>query len=132
MLRRTGAVLAGFLAFEVVVLLCLFAARAGWPAYAAAEPTRAYDLSMFFARLAAGSLATFAGGSLAARLDRSGNRAALTFGIVLLLFSVARHISIWNDYPVWYHLAWWACIVPFAVLGGHLVGRPTNIAESSR
>ncbi|UVO54827.1 hypothetical protein [Sphingomonas sp. SUN039] len=129
MLRRTGAVLAGFLAFEAVVLLCLFAARTGWPAYAEAEPTRAYDLLMLLVRLTAGSLAAVAGGAVAARADRGSRSAALAFGTVLLVLSVVWHIRIWDQYPVWYHLGWWACIVPFAVLGGHRVGQQMKIAE---
>jgi hypothetical protein len=131
MLRWTGAVLAGFLAFEAVVLLCLFAARMGWPAYAAAEPTRAYDLVMLLVRLTTGSLATFAGGAVAAWATRGRRDAAIAFGTTLLGLSVVWHIRIWDQYPVWYHLTWWACIVPFAVFGGHLVGRQTNIAEGS-
>jgi hypothetical protein len=123
MMRRTGAVLVGFVAFEAVVLLCLFAARTGWPAYAAAEPTRAYDPSMLLVRLAAGASASLAGGAAAAWGDRGNGRAALAFGAVLLVLSIVWHVRIWDQYPVWYHLAWWACIVPFAGFGGRLIGR---------
>lgn len=127
MARRLGAILAGFLAFEAVVLVCLFAARTGWPAYAAAEPTRAYDLAMFFARLTAGSLATLAGGAVAARVDRGTRQTALLFGGTLLVISVIWHVGIWYQYPVWYHLGWFACIVPFAALGGRLARRVEGI-----
>jgi hypothetical protein len=132
MMRRTGAVLAGFLAFEIVVLLCLFAARTGWPAYAQAESTRAYSLDMLVSRLTAGALATLAGGATAARVGRSAGQPALMFGIVLLLLSVVWHISIWNQYPVWYHLCWFACIVPCALLGGRFAGEQAKLAEGSR
>jgi len=132
MVRRIGAVLAGFLAFVVVVLLCLFAARASWPAYAQAEPARAYGFGMFLARLTAGSLATLAGGGVAARVDRRTNEAALLFGFVLLLISVAQHIGIWNQYPVWYHLCWFACIVPCSLLGGRLSRQQANVTARGR
>lgn len=123
MMRRAGAVLVGFLAFEAVVLLCLFAARTSWPAYAQAEPARAYDLGMLLVRLVAGALATFAGGVVAARVDRGASQAVLVFGVVLLLISVAWHIRIWAQYPVWYHLSWFGCIVPSALAGRRLVIR---------
>ena len=114
--------LAGFLAFEAVILIMLLAARMGWPAYADAEPTRAYSLGMFLARLAAGALATGAGGLVTARLDRGASQGALMFGVLLLLISVVWHVRIWDQYPVWYHLSWFACIVPASLMGGRVAG----------
>jgi hypothetical protein len=122
-LRRVGGVLTAFLAFEAVALLLMFSARTGWPAYAEAEPARAYDLTMLLARLVAGALAAIAGGAVAARVDRGASQAALIFGVGLLLISVAWHIRIWNQYPVWYHLTWFGCIVPSALAGGRLAMR---------
>ncbi len=131
-LRTMGAVLAAFLAFEAVVLLCLFAARTVWPAYADAEFTRTYSLGMYLARLGAGSLATLAGGVMAASVDRGGKSAAKVFGVILLALSVAWHIYIWDQYPVWYHFAWFTCIVPFALLGGRLVAaRPRALRSEA-
>ena len=119
-LRSAGAVLAGFLVFEAVVLLCLFAARAGWPAYVQAEPTRAYTLAMLLVRLVGGSMATLAGGAMAVWADRGARQTALIFGVLLLTVSVAWHIRIWDQYPAWYHLGWFACIVVCSVAGGKL------------
>ena len=114
--------LAGFLAFEAVVLIFLLAARTGWAAYADAEPTRAYSLGMFLARLVVGALATVVGGLVTARLDRGTRQVALMFGVLLLLISVVWHVRIWDQYPVWYHLSWFACIVPASLIGGRLAG----------
>ena len=132
MLRRIGAVVAGFAVFEAVVLMALFAARTGWPAYASAEPSRAYDFGMLLVRLAVGASATLAGGTLAAMVDRQGRQGALRFGATLLVLSVIWHIRIWDQYPVWYHLSWFACIVPFAVLGGRIAVRHGKTTEGSR
>jgi hypothetical protein len=118
MVRRIGAIAAALAVFAALEFAAAEAAKAFWPDYALAAPTRAYTFSMLLARLTAGSMATFAGGALAGRLDRSRREAALVFGIVLLTLSVVWHIKIWNLYPVWYHLGWFACIVPSAVLGG--------------
>ena len=121
MLRRIGAVLAGFAAFALVASGAVLMARAGWLAYAEAEPARAYSLTMLLVRLAAGASATFVGGWVAAKVDRGAGQATLLFGALLLAISVVWHIRIWDQYPVWYHLVWFACIVPSAVLGGKLV-----------
>ena len=111
--------------FEALVLLSLFAARAGWHAYAAAEPSRAFSFTMLLVRLAVAALITLAAGAVAAQVDRGAQRATLMFGLVLLALSAVWHIRIWDQYPVWYHLCWLACIVPFSVLGGSLV-RPAE------
>ena len=121
MLRRIGAVLAGFAAFALVASGAVLMARTGWPTYAVAEPTRAYSLIMLVVRLAAGASATLMGGWVAAKLDRGAGQTTLLFGVILLALSVVWHIRIWDQYPVWYHLVWFACIVPSAVVGGKLV-----------
>jgi hypothetical protein len=118
--RRIGTILAGLFAFEAVVLVCMFAARAYWPAYVEAEPSRAYSLGMLLVRLSAGALATLAAGAVAARVEQGARQAALLLGAILLLISVVWHVRIWDQYPVWYHLCWLASIVPLAVLGGKM------------
>ena len=55
MLRKGRAIVAGFAVFELVILVALFAARTGWPAYREAEALRAYSLTMLVARLMDGT-----------------------------------------------------------------------------
>ena len=118
MLGRIGAILAGLVVFTALEFLASHAASASWPAYALAAPTRAYTLDMLLVRLMAGALAAVASGAVASRVARLDQQASLWFGFVLLLLSVIYHYFIWDQYPVWYHLCWFALIVPFAVLGG--------------
>ena len=120
------AIVAGLLVWVGIAALSSFAARHGWPAYAAAQPTRAYDTPMRIARLAVGAIATVAGGAVAARIAQDAGRAALLTGGMLLLVSVPWHISIWPHYPVWYHLVYLAYLVPLALLGGRLARRGEN------
>lgn len=47
-------------------------------------------------------------------------------GVGLLVLSVVWHIKIWDQYPVWYHLCWFGCIVPSAMLGGMMVSGKAN------
>jgi hypothetical protein len=120
MKRRIAAVVAGSFACGAIIFACVLAARAAWPAYALAEPTRDYSLVMLIVRLAVGVLATFAAGASATRVEQGAGQAALDFGIIFLLISVVWHVQIWDQYPAWYHLFWLACIVPFSMLGGRL------------
>ena len=97
-----------------------------WPEYAAAVADRAYTLPMLWSRLVAGAAAIIFATWLAVLLGKQGLKAALLIGIFLLALSVPWHLNIWDAYPVWYHLTWFAVIVPSALLGGQLAGRPLS------
>ena len=119
-MRTIGHVVAGLACFAVVSgLLSLLVAHT-WPAYAAAYPHRAYSLPMLIARLAAGVVATFCAAGLTAALAQHRQQAALWLGIALLAISLPWHARIWDQYPVWYHLFWFACLMPSALLGERL------------
>jgi hypothetical protein len=122
MMKMIGAVLAGFVAWIVVASVLGLGLRLGWPAYAAALPTRSYDLTMYLARLSISVVASLAAGAVAARLGGVGSRAALATGIVQLVLFAPYHMTIWDQYPVWYHLFFLGSLVPFALLGARLAG----------
>lgn len=121
MIRAIGAMIAGVVAWEAVVLLATFAGRLVWPAYAVVEQQRAFALDMLLSRLAVGVLATLAFGAVVTWVAR-GDRTMIRGIIALaLLYSVVDHIIVWDQFPVWYHLLYLAYIVPLAVIGGRLV-----------
>jgi hypothetical protein len=125
MTKSVGAVVAGFVAWLLVAGMLVLGLRLGWPAYAAAAPTRSYDLPMYAARLSISAAASLATGAVAARLGGIGGiggRSALATGIVQLVLFVPYHIMIWDQYPVWYHLTFFVSLVPFALLGARLAG----------
>jgi hypothetical protein len=124
-LKRIGAILAGFVAWWGVVGLATLLVRAVWPAYAAAEPLRAYTLDMLLTRLTTGMVATLVAGAVVAWLSKRELKAVLWFGGVLLLLSAVHHYRIWDQYPVWYHLVYLAYLVPLTVLGARLVRSQT-------
>jgi hypothetical protein len=43
-------------------------------------------------------------------------------GVILLAGFIPQHISLWNNFPVWYHLTFLLSFVPLTYLGGY---RPT-------
>jgi hypothetical protein len=122
MTKSVGAVVAGFVAWLLVAGVLVLGLRLGWPAYAAAAPTRSYDLPMYAARLSISAAASLATGAVTARLGGIGGRSALATGIVQLVLFVPYHIMIWDQYPVWYHLTFFVSLVPFALSGARLAG----------
>ena len=123
MIRAIGAMIAGALAWEAVVLLATFAGRLVWPAYAVVEKQRAFALDMLLSRLAVGAIATIVFGAVVAWVAR-GDKRTIQFIIALgLLFSVVDHYLVWDQFPVWYHLVYLAYLVPLAMLGSHLICR---------
>jgi hypothetical protein len=126
MIRKIGAILAGLAVFAAFEFIATSVAKVSWPAYALAAPTRAYALDMLLTRLGTGAVGTLVAGALSAKMDQNTRQTALIFGIALLLISVVWHYRIWDQYPVWYHLFWFASIVPFAALGGRLATRKAD------
>ncbi len=118
----TGAALiAGVVTWEAVVLLATFAGRLIWPAYAVVEKQREFALDMLLTRLAVGAVATLAFGAVVAWVA-PGDKRTIQFTFALgLLFSLVDHYFVWDQFPVWYHLAYFAYLVPLAMLGGQLV-----------
>jgi uncharacterized protein (DUF983 family) len=81
---------------------------------------------MMIARLGIGALATLAMGFATSVLSRRSAVATLAAGVLLLLLFVPQHITLWNTFPVWYHLTFLMSLVPLAYLGGMTSLRPTQ------
>jgi hypothetical protein len=122
-LRKAGVVLMGVAVFAGAAAMSALLAKATWPDYAAADPTRDYSLLMLLARLAAGMLATVAAGWVTVLVDRQSEQTLYSTAVLLLLISLVEHYRVWAQYPVWYHLVWLISIVPCALLGGRLQTR---------
>ncbi|MGH0029319.1 MAG: hypothetical protein ACQGVC_05985 [Myxococcota bacterium] len=124
-LRLLAAVVAGALVSRLVLDGGSVLLRAVWPAYAAAEPDRAYSLAMLLTRLVlfAGMIAAVsAAGTWVAR-DR---RFRWVAGGIILAISAPPHLlpgEVWDAYPVWYHLTYLASILPVAVWAGGRAAR---------
>ena len=106
--------------------LLIIPVRLAWPEYAAAEPARAYDLSMMIARLSVSALASAAAAAIAGLTVQDHGVAPLAGGLVLLGLSVPYHIGIWDQYPVWYHLTFFASLPILAWVGGRLSRRSST------
>ncbi len=126
--RIAPGVLVGFAAWVMIAGFGFLLLRTTWPSYAAAEPTKSYTLAMLISRLMVGVVCTLAAGAVAAMVAKGSRAASLLLGIVLLLLSapvhlpieLGLHVSVWADYPAWYHFTYLLPLTPLTVLGGML------------
>jgi hypothetical protein len=125
MLKLIGGVLAGIVAWIVIVTVLNLGLRHGWPAYAAVEKAMTFTLPMMVARLSESALSSLASGYIAARIDKGG-WAALVTGTILLLPFAYEHYTLLHKFPIWYHLTFLISLPLLSVVGGKLRSRPVT------
>jgi hypothetical protein len=118
--RTIGALLAGAITWEAVVILATLMGRLAWPAYAAVEVQRVFTMEMLLTRLVVGALATVAFGIVVSWVTKGELKSLRIVIIAWLLFSVVDHIIVWEQFPIWYHVLYLGYIVPLALLGGKI------------
>ncbi len=121
MARGTLGIVAGLAVWVIVVTVAGSIMRAAWPAYASVADAMTFTLPMMMARLTIGAVATVVMGSVTTAISRRSMVATLLSGVVLLLPFIPVHISLWEKFPVWYHLTFLVSLVPLSYLGGAIV-----------
>ena len=130
MANRILAVVAGLVVWVAIATVAGLIMRGAWPEYAAVAEAMTFTLSMMWARLSIGGLATVIAGCGAAMVARRPMAAAVTTGVILLALFVPQHIMLWARFPVWYHLTFLLSLVPLACLGGGIAARWRPVAIS--
>jgi hypothetical protein len=120
MANKALGIVAGLATWVIVVTLAGVIMRTAWPAYTAVADAMAFTLPMMLARLTVGAVATLMAGWVVAAITRGSVIAAFLTGLVLLLAFVPEHITIWEKFPVWYHLTFLLSLVPLTCFGGRL------------
>ena len=120
MRKAALALVSGLAVWIVVVAMAGLIMRSAWPAYASVAEAMTFTLPMLFARLAIGAVATLAAGWVAAAVAPRSMVARLLPGVLLLVAFIPQHISLWNVFPLWYHLTFLLSLVPLTYLGGTL------------
>jgi hypothetical protein len=130
MWRNILGVLAGILVWIALVIPGGLLLRAEWPAYAAAEPSMTFDLSMKIARLALSSVGLVVAGVVVYRVARPSRYAALAFGTIMLLLFIPVHVQLWPKFPIWYHLYFLSSLVLIPQLTALLAERASGAPAS--
>lgn len=124
-----GAI-AGVIAWLVVVAALGVAVRFAWPEMAAIRDMTMLTLPMLITRLSISAIGSVVGGALASSIDRDGVKAALSAGVVLLIVFVPYHLTIWDNFPVWYHLTFFLSLPVMSLFGGWLTGQSRSVTAA--
>jgi len=119
MARNLLGVVAALVVWLVITAAAGLVLRSSWADYARVADVMAFTLPMMIARLAIGAAATIAAGAVSSRVARSPV-ARLAPGILLLIGFVPVHVSIWDRFPIWYHLTFLLSLVPLTYAGNRL------------
>ena len=120
MWRTIGSVVAGLVAWAVIVTILNFGLRAALPGYHAAEATLQFTAAMKAGRLIEAAITSLAAGMVVGLIEPSKRWAPALAGVIVLALFLPVHIQLWNKFPVWYHLTFLVPLVPLVVLGGML------------
>ena len=121
MWRTVGSILAGLVAWVVIVTVLNFGLRALIPGYHAAEATLEFTSAMKAGRLLEAALTSLAAGAIVRLIAPSSRSAPWIVGLVLLALFVPEHVMLWSKFPVWYHLAFLLPLAPLLAAGAALV-----------
>jgi hypothetical protein len=121
MARNVLGVVAGLVVWLIVTTLAGVVLRAAWPAYVVVADAMAFTLPMMITRLLIGAVATVLMGVAAATIAPAAIARVMP-GLLMLVFFVPVHVSIWDKFPVWYHLTFLLSLVPLTYAGNRLAG----------
>jgi hypothetical protein len=119
--KQIFGVVVGLMVWLAAAMAAGVLLRALWPEYVAASGDMSFTLPMKLTRLSIGALTTLAAGAVTALLARSSRTAVVTGALLLVMF-IPQHISLWDKFPIWYHLTFLTSLVPLAVGGGRIAG----------
>lgn len=123
MWRTVGSIVAGLVAWAVVVTLLNFGLRAAIPGYHAAEATLQFTLAMKAGRLIEAALTSLAAGAVVGAIAPAKKWAPWAVGAIVLAMFLPEHLRIWSRFPVWYHLGFLVPLAPLVVIGAALMTR---------
>jgi hypothetical protein len=118
MWRTIGSIVAGLVAWAVIVTILNFGLRAAIPGYHAAEATLQFTLAMKIGRLTEAALTSVAAGAIVGLVAPSKKWAPWIVGLIMLALFLPEHLKLWSRFPIWYHLSFLVPLVPLVVLGG--------------
>jgi len=102
--RTIFGVIAGIVAWLVIVTIIDRPMRYFWPDYAANFAAMTFTLPMMLARLTESTIALVLAAIIAIRVAPASRYVAWSFGIVMFLIFAPYHVLVvWTKFPIWYH-----------------------------
>ena len=123
MRRSIAGIIAGLVAWVLIVTALNWGLRLWLPGYREAEPTLLFTLAMKLARLSIAVVTSIAAGALVRIIAPASRAAPWIVGLAMVTLFVPVHIQLWARFPIWYHLTFLLTLAPLVVLGASLVRR---------
>jgi len=120
MWRTVAGVVAGLVAWALIVSLLNIGLRWWLPGYAAVEHALTFTLAMKIARLSIAALTSLAAGALVRVIAPASRLAPWIVGLVILALFLPSHVYLWNKFPIWYHLTFLVTLAPLVALGARM------------
>ena len=130
-IRVVIAIAAGILVWFVVATVGNFAIRWLLPGYTEVEKTMDFSLAMLLACLVLGAGSSIAAGVVCAAIAPGARSVTYVFALLLLALFIPVHVSLWDKFPIWYHILFLGLLVPWVILGAKLLGSQRNGAGSN-
>ena len=130
MVRTVLSVVAGFIAWWIVVSIIDVPMRYLWPDYAANFKAMTFTLPMMLARLTESTVALVVATIVTARIAPLSRYAPLALGIVMLLFFIPVHYWLWSKFPVWYHAYFLTSLIVIPAIVASVMGSKPSVAAS--
>ncbi|MDE2133127.1 MAG: hypothetical protein KGJ49_00835 [Alphaproteobacteria bacterium] len=123
MWRTIAAVLLGLAAWAAAVTILNWGLRLWLPGYGAVEHTMLFTLPMKLARLSIAAAASLAAGAIVRAVAPASRWAPWIVGLVMVALFLPSHVSLWNRFPIWYHLTFLLTLAPLVALGASFLPR---------
>jgi hypothetical protein len=122
-LRGVLAIAAGFIVWFAAATVGNLLIRSLVPGYAEVEKAMNFSLAMLLVRLVLGAGASIVAGVACAAVTPKTRWPVYVFALLLLALFVPVHVSLWDKFPIWYHIVFLGSLVPLVMLGAKLLGR---------
>lgn len=125
MVRTVLSVVAGVVAWLLLVTLMDRTMRHFWPDYAANFAAMTFTLQMMLARLAESTVALIVASMIAVGVAPASRAAPWAFGVLMFAFFAPYHYTLWTKFPVWYHAYFLLSLIAVPVLVASVMRRRT-------
>jgi hypothetical protein len=121
-LRSVLAIAAGFIVWFAAATVGNLLVRLLVPGYAEVEKAMNFSLAMLLARLVLGAGASVVAGIACAAVTPKARWPVNVFALLLLSLFVPVHVSLWDKFPIWYHIVFLGSLFLLVLLGARMLG----------